>query len=133
MTRHCRAMATREEPEPVVEPGRKFLYPKGSHTRCRKLDCQRDAVEATTNSDYGGCYAGARRKVWRGRTCSLDEQPDGAVAKRFLAIRATFRRHSERRYRVNPLALCPEWLAAPGKTPRRPGGARQTLRHFFDR
>jgi hypothetical protein len=66
-------MATREKPEPVVEPGRKFLYPKGSHTRCRKLDCQRDAVEATTNSDYGGCYACFRRKVWRGRTCSLDE------------------------------------------------------------
>jgi hypothetical protein len=29
----------REEPEPVVEPGRKPLYPKGGGARYRTLDC----------------------------------------------------------------------------------------------
>jgi hypothetical protein len=32
-------MAAREEPEPVVEPGRKSLYPKGGGARYRELDC----------------------------------------------------------------------------------------------
>jgi hypothetical protein len=50
-------MAAREEPETVIEPGRKALYPKGRGARRRKLDCQRDTVEATTNSSYRGRYA----------------------------------------------------------------------------
>jgi hypothetical protein len=49
-------MAAGEEPETVVEPGRKALYPKGCGARRRKLVCQRYAVEAPTNSgDRGGC------------------------------------------------------------------------------
>jgi hypothetical protein len=32
-------MAAGEEAEPVVEPGRKPLYPEGGGARYRKLDC----------------------------------------------------------------------------------------------
>ncbi len=35
MTRHCRAIAAREESETVVEPGRKPIYPKRRRARCR--------------------------------------------------------------------------------------------------
>src|ERR1700730_8062679 len=108
MTRQCRAMAAREEPETVVEPGRKSLYPKGRGARRRQLDRQRHAVEAATDPGDRGRIARVRRKGWRGRACPLDKQPDGAVAQRVLAIRAAFCRHGERRYRVNPLALYPE-------------------------
>src|ERR1700733_13174151 len=80
MTWHCRAMAAREQPETVVEPARKALYSKGRDARRRKLDCQRDTVEATTNFGDSGRYACVRRKAWRGRACPLDEQPNGAVA-----------------------------------------------------
>src|SRR5258708_359757 len=111
MPRHRRAMAAGEEPETVVEPGRKPLYPKGRGARRRKLDRQRDAVEATTNSGDRGRNACVRRKGWRGGAYPLDEQPNRAVAQRVLAILATFRGDSERRYRVDPLALGPEWLA----------------------
>ena len=49
MPRHCRAMAAGEERETVVEPGRDALYPKGRGAPRRKLDRQRDAVEAATD------------------------------------------------------------------------------------
>src|ERR1700719_4529427 len=114
MTRHCRAMAAREEPETIVEQDPNALYPKGRGARRRKLDCQRNAVEATTDSGDRGRDARVRRKGRRGRACPVHEQPDGAVAKRVLADRATFCRDSERRYPVNPLTLYPEWLAAGG-------------------
>src|SRR5258708_6678700 len=67
--------------------------------------------------------------MWRGRACSLDEQPDGAVLQGILAIRATFCGDRERRYRVNPLALCPKRLAAGGDHPRCRVGAQQRLGH----
>src|ERR1700726_3423951 len=106
MTRHCRAMAAGEEPETVVEPGRNALDPKGRGARRRKLDRQRHAVEATTNSGHRGRNACVRREMWRGRAGALDEQPNRAVAQRILAILAAFCRHGERLYRVNPFALC---------------------------
>src|ERR1700736_1240150 len=114
MPRHCRAMATREEPKTVVEPGRKALYPKGGGARRRQLDGQRNAVEATTNSGDRGRYACVRREMRRGRARPLDKQPDRAVAQRVLAIRVILRWDSERRHRVDPLALRPERLAAGG-------------------
>ncbi len=129
MPRQGRPPAAGQQLEAVVEPGRKALYPKCCGARRRKLDCQRDAVKATTNSSDRGHHACVRRKVWRGRACPLNEQPDGAVAKRILAIRATFCGDSERRYRVNPLALCPEGLAASGDHARRRVGAQQRLGH----
>src|SRR6266851_9301156 len=122
-------MAAREEPETVVEPGRKALYPKGRGACRRELDCQRDAVEATTNPGDRGRGARVRREMWRGRACSLDEQPDGAVLQGILAIWATFCGDRERRYRVNPLALCPKRLAAGGDHPRCRVGAQQRLGH----
>ena len=121
--------ARREEPETVVEPGRESLYPKRRGARRRKLDRQRDAVEATTNSGDRGRRARVRRKVRRGGARPLDEQPDGAIAKRVLAIRAAFRGDSERRYPVNPLALRPERLAAGGDHPHCRVGAQQRLGH----
>src|ERR1700722_17655307 len=129
MTRQRRAMATRKEPETVVEQSRNALYPKGGDTRRGKLNRQRDAVEATTNSGHRGRYTCVRRKVWRGGAGPLGEQPDGAVAQRVLAIRATFPGESERRYQVNPLALCPEWLAAGGDHARCRVGAQQRFSH----
>src|ERR1700744_3179256 len=98
-------MAAREEPETVVEPGRKALYAEGRGARRRKLDRQRDTVEATTNSGHRGRCACVGRKGWRGRACPLDEEPNGAVAKRDVAIRASFCRYRERRHGVHPLAL----------------------------
>src|ERR1700730_9916552 len=101
MTRQCRAMTTRKEPETVVEQTRNALYPKGGDTRRGKLNCQRDAVEATTDSGHRGRYECVRRKGRRGGARPLGEQPDGAVAQRVLATRATFPGDSERRYQVN--------------------------------
>ena len=105
MARHCRATAASEEPETVVEPGCEALYSKGCGARRRKLDRQRDAVEAPTNSADRGRNPRVRRKVWGGCARPLDEQPNRAVAKQVLAIRVTFCRHGERRYGVDPLAL----------------------------
>jgi hypothetical protein len=73
-------MSAREEPETVVEPGGKPLYPERRGARCRKLDGQRDAVEATTNSGDPGRYARVRREVRRCRASPLNEQLDSAVA-----------------------------------------------------
>src|SRR5271154_3000819 len=112
MTGQRGAAAPREEPETVVEPGRESVYPKVRGARSREFDCQRDAVEATANSDDPIPYARLGRKVCRGAACSLAEQSDGAVAKRVLAIRTIFWGDSERWYQVNPLVLCPERLAA---------------------
>src|SRR5258708_7561769 len=119
MTRHCGAMAAREELETVVEPGRKALYAKGRGACRGKLDCQRDAVEPTTNPGDRGRNACVEREMRRGRACALHKQPNRAVARQVPAIRATFCGHRKRRYGVNPLALCPEWLAA-GGDPRPP-------------
>ena len=130
MARQCGPAAPREEPETVVEPGRKALYPKGRGARRRKLDCQRDAVEATTDSGDRGRNARVRGEMWRGRAGPLDEQPHRAILQRVLAIRATFCRHSERRYWVDPLALYPEWLAAGGDHARGRVGAQQRLGHL---
>src|SRR5260221_9031628 len=69
MPRRCRAITAGEEAETVVEPGCKFLYPKGRGARRRKLDRQRDTVEAATNSGHRGCYARVRREMWCGRAC----------------------------------------------------------------
>ena len=77
MARHCGAMAAREEPEAVVEPGRESFYPEGRGARRGKLDRQRDAVEATTNSGDRGrmtrasgenCGAAARARSTNSRT-----------------------------------------------------------------
>jgi hypothetical protein len=125
MARQCSPAAPHEKPETVVEPGRKPLYPKGGAARCCKLNCQRDTVEVTTNSGNRGRNACVSRKVWRGRVCPLDEQPDGAVAKRVFAIRANFWGDSKWRHQVNPLALCPECLAAGGDHVRCRAGAQQ--------
>src|ERR1700732_4611659 len=108
MPRHCRAMAAREEAETVVEPGRKTLYPEGRGARRRKLDCQRDAIEATTDASDRGHNAAVRRKGWCGRAYPLDEQPNRAIAQKALIIQAIFGRHGQRRYRVHPFALCPQ-------------------------
>src|SRR6202049_2395859 len=65
--------------------------------------------------------------MWRGRACSLDEQPNRAVTKWVLAIRVTFGGDRERRYWVDPLALYPEQLAGgggPRAPPRAAGVAR---------
>src|SRR5260370_238825 len=50
MARRCGPAALREEPETVVEPGRKALYPKVRGACRRYLHCQRDAGQATPNS-----------------------------------------------------------------------------------
>ena len=49
MPRHCRAMSAGEEPETVVKTSRDALNPKGCGAPRRKLDRQRDAVEAATD------------------------------------------------------------------------------------
>src|SRR5882757_3416342 len=126
---HCRAAPAREEPETVVEPGRKALYAEGCGARRSQLDCQRDAIETTTDSCDRCRNACVRRKMWRGRAGPLDEQPDRAVAQGVLAVRAAFFGHSERRYRVDPLAVGPEWLAAGGDYARCRVGAQQRLGH----
>ncbi len=84
MARQCGAAAPGKEPETVVEPGRKSLYPKRRGTGRRKLDRQRDAVETTTNSGDRERRACVRRKVRLGGAGPLVEQPDGAIAKRVL-------------------------------------------------
>jgi len=122
-------MAAREEPETVAEPGRNPLDPEGGGARGGKLDCQRDAIKATTNSSDRGHDWWVRRKMWRGRACSLDEQSNSAVAKRVLAICAIFCWYSERRYRVNPFPFCAERLAASGDHSRCRICAQQRLSH----
>src|SRR5712675_479653 len=102
MTWHCGAMAASEEPETVVEQCPHTLHPNGCGAGRRKLNCKWNAIESTTNPDDRGRNARIRRKGGRGRACPVHEQPDGAVAKRILAGRAAFCRHSERRYRINP-------------------------------
>src|SRR5882757_616230 len=129
MARQCRATAAREEPETVVEPDRKTFYPKSSDARRRKLDGQRNAVKATANSANCRGYACVRRKIWRGRACPLDEQPNRAVPQQVFGIRTIFCRHCERLYRVYPLALSPEWLAAGSDYPDCRVGAQQRLSH----
>src|SRR5260370_8667716 len=129
MARRCGPAAPHEEPETVVEPGRRALYPKGGGACRRKLDCQRDAVEATTNSGDRGHTALVQRELRRRRARPLDEQPNGTVAKRVPIIQPIFRGHSERWYRVNPLALCPEWLAAGGDHAPYRVGAQHRLGH----
>ena len=118
-----------QEPETVVEPGRESLYPKRRGTGRRKLDRQRDPVEATTNSGDRGRRACVGRNVCLGGAGPLVEQPDGAIAKRVLTGRATFRGNSERRYQVNPLAPDPEWFAACGDHPHCRIYAQQRLGH----
>src|SRR5580704_608430 len=112
MPRRCRAITAGEKAETVVEPGCNALYPQGRGARRSKLNCQRDAVEATTHPGDRGQIARARQEMWRGRAYPLDEQSNCAVAKRVLAIRAAFCRHGQRWYRVNPFALRPERLPA---------------------
>src|SRR6202035_712084 len=113
--------------EAIVKPGHKSLYPKGRGARCRKLDCQRGAVEATTNSGDRGQNACVWRKMRRGRACPIDEKPNRAVAKRVLAIRAIFRGHREWLHRIDLLPLRAQRLAAGSDHPRRPGWRRQPL------
>src|SRR5271163_5071991 len=98
-------MAAREEPETVVEPGRKTVYPKGRDARRCKLDRQWDAVEATTDSGDRNRNAGIQRKIWRRCACPLDEQPNRAVSQGLLAVRTFFYWHRERWDRVYPLTL----------------------------
>jgi hypothetical protein len=60
----------------------------------------------------------------------LDEQPNRAVPQRVLAIRDIFCRHSERRHRVNPLALRSQWLATGSNHPRSRVRTQQRFSHF---
>ena len=130
MTRQCGPAAARQQGEAIVQPRGQTLDAECIDTGRCEFECQRDAVEAATNSGDHGDVARVRREPWRGRACPLDKQPDGAVAQRVLAIRAAFCRHCERRYRVNPLALDAERLAAGGDHARCRVGAQQRLGHL---
>ena len=88
----------------MIESGCKLFYAKRGGTRRSEFDREWD-VEATTNSGDHGRNARVRQQVWRGCARPLDEQPNRAIPQRVLTIEAIFCRHSERRYRINPLAL----------------------------
>ena len=57
------------------------------------------------------------------RARPLDEQPNRAVAQQVVRILGIFRRHGERRHRIDPLALRPQRLAAGGEDVQ-PAGRR---------
>src|ERR1700733_1624905 len=107
MPRHRRAMASGEEAETVMEPGCHALYPEGRGACRRELDCQRDAIETTTDSSNRRQSAFVGREIWRRRSCPLHEQPNRAVAQRILATRTAFARYREGLHRIDLLPLSP--------------------------
>src|SRR5271166_6960459 len=129
LPRQSRPPATGEQVETIIEPRRELLDTKGCGARRGKLDRQWHAVKPPTNGGDRVRNVSVGRETWLRRLRALDEQLNCAILQRVRGPWVTFCRHSERRYKVDPLPLYSQRLTAGGDHTCCRIGAQQRFSH----
>src|SRR5271163_3382179 len=84
LPRRRRAAAIREHTETLIELGRNGFYAERRCVRCRELDRQREAVQATAYPCRGRRCPRIELYAWLSRTCAQDKQLRSTVSQHFL-------------------------------------------------
>ncbi len=128
MAWHRRAVAAREQPEPVIEPCRKPLNSQSCSAGRGQFDGQRNAVEPPADCGHrSNARVGRQLRIDRAR--SRQEQPHGAGLQQLFPIHDLFRRHVERRNLIERLTLGTQRFTAGGKYTGGLAGPQDRFRH----
>ena len=133
LARLHRSAASRQEPEPIVQPRHDLLDAEEAHACRRQLDGERKAVEPPAELSDRRRILGCQGERRRHQPGALDEEPDGLGPRQAIRRLLVFVRHAERRHLERALARDVEALAA-GRQHREPRTrAEQRLDEFRTR